>query len=247
MDKQKLKLELLSMPVVGPLLRPYFVKRLADQERSMSTSGSNEEIFSKIYRENLWAEGAKTEGFYSGTGTHSSSGRTYVNYLDLFIKRNRIRTMTDVGSGDFSIGGAITSRNQEIIYNGVDVVPELIEHNQKEFGNERIKFYCRDAAKEEIPAGDLLTIRQVLQHLSNDNIANILKHTRNFRYTLITEHILHPPYLTSYNIDKPSGKSTRAGFGSAVMVDKPPFNLRCVEVLRCRENEMSDIVTFLVV
>jgi hypothetical protein len=246
-NRNKLKLELLNFPIIGPLLRPYFVKRLANQEKSIAPSGENGEIFSIIYKDNLWAEHAKVDGFYSGRGTHSEAANTYVSYVDSFIKRNRIRSVTDIGSGDFSIGGRITERNQDLIYNGVDVVSELIQHNQSRYGSERINFYCRDASKASIPGGDLLTIRQVLQHLSNENISAILRHAAKFKFALVTEYILKPAYLSELNIDKPSGKSTRAGFGSAVVINKPPFNLRCAEVLRCEEDDLGDIVTFLIV
>jgi hypothetical protein len=244
-NKNKLKLELLHLPLVGQLLRPFFVKRLADQEKRIAPGGENTEIFSTIYKDNLWAEGAKTEGFYSGSGTHSPSGSAYVNFIDLFVRRNQVRSITDIGSGDFTIGKAITVKHPDLVYNGVDVVPSLINHNQKTFGNDRISFHCIDASKNEVPPADLLTIRQVLQHLSNDDISSILKHASKFRFVLITEHILKQKFLTVPNIDKPSGKSTRAGFGSAVMVDKPPFNLRCTEVFRIEEDELGDIVTYL--
>jgi hypothetical protein len=246
MYKIKLKLWLMRLPIVGAPLQSYFVKRLARQERSLSVDGANTEIFSRIYRENLWAEGASPQGFYSGSGTHGPSGKAYVAFLANFIRENKVKSMTDIGSGDFAIGKAITDTDPALHYNGVDVAGEVIEFNKKTYGSDRIKFFHLDASTQDVPSAELLTIRQVLQHLSNHDIGQILKQASRFKFALITEHVLDAPYLVKANIDKPGGKSTRAGFASAVLIHQPPFNLKCREVFRCREDEHSHIVTFLV-
>jgi hypothetical protein len=246
MNRIKLKLWLMRLPIIGRVLQNYFVNRLATQERALSSDGTNPSIFSKIYKENLWAEGSTAEGFYSGSGTYSPAGRAYVDFIAGFIQSHKIRSMTDIGSGDFSIGKAITTNLPTLEYNGVDVACEVVAFNEKKYGSDRIRFFCADASKENIPDADLLTIRQVLQHLSNSDIERILEHMSKFKFALITEHVLNPPYLLEGNIDKPSGKSTRAGFGSAVLISQPPFNINCKEVLRCQEDEFGSIVTYLV-
>lgn len=246
MDKIRLKLWLMRLPLLGRPIQMYFVNRLAEQERALSKEGSNNIIFSKIYQEKLWAENAAPDSFYSGTGTHSEAGKAYVAFVVDFIKKNGIKSMTDIGSGDFAIGNAITGGDSLLTYHGVDVAKEVVEHNERTYGNERIKFYYLDASKQNIPPAELLTIRQVLQHLSNTDVAQIVKHISKFKYALITEHVLDEPHMLQANIDKPSGKSTRAGFGSAVLIDQPPFNISCIEVLRCRDDQFSHIITYLV-
>jgi hypothetical protein len=79
--------------------------------------------------------------------------------------------------------------------------------------------------KDDIPAGDVLIVRQVLQHLSNDDI---LEFTRSippgFSYLLLTEHL---PSKNDFlaNLDKVSGNDIRLGSGSGVVLTEPPFEM----------------------
>ena len=68
--------------------------------------------------------------------------------------------------------GFLAEKGYNFFYNGVDIVDELIEHNRKTFRHPNIRFHCMDAAKDnvDLPFGELLIIRQVLQHLSNADI-----------------------------------------------------------------------------
>ena len=85
--------------------------------------------------------------------------------------------------------------------------------------------------KDNLPAAGLCLIRQVLQHLSNQEIAQILQNTRKYKYIIITEHY-PPPYLNIIpNRDKPHGKDIRLDNDSGVYLNKPPYNIKISEVL----------------
>jgi hypothetical protein len=79
--------------------------------------------------------------------------------------------------------------------------------------------------KDEIPTGDVLILRQVLQHLSNDDISKFTKSIpRVFSYLLLTEHLPSENDLLA-NKDKLSGTDIRLGSGSGVVLTQPPFNM----------------------
>ena len=84
-----------------------------------------------------------------------------------------------------------------------------------------MNFVHLDAIKDVLPDGELCLVRQVLQHLSNDQISIILEKLTKFKFVLISEH--HPAELYQYNIDKPAGAAIRAYKGSGVYLEKPPF------------------------
>jgi hypothetical protein len=77
----------------------------------------------------------------------------------------------------------VLERRPDVEFTGIDVVPELIEYNQQRFGARNVRFLCIDAATANaLPVADLITIRQVLQHLSNQQITHILSLLRTYKY-----------------------------------------------------------------
>jgi hypothetical protein len=111
------------------------------------------------------------------------------------------------------------------------VVPDLVARNQRLFGGPRVSFRCLDATRDELPVGDLVLVREVLQHLSNAEIAVILGKLRNYRYALISEYQPAAEHLVRPNIDKAHGMDTRIWDGSAVFPERPPFALKGLEVV----------------
>lgn len=200
-------------------------------------SRSNAAIFDRIYKKRLWGAGSDPNvPFYSGIGSYDPSVREYVDLVRMVIKKYNIQSVTEIGCGDF----AVASQYVDIChtYTGIDVVKSLVEHNSRVFGNESIQFIWSDASKHKVAGSDLCIIRQVLQHLTNKDIENILKNVSS-KMLLITEHLPSVAKTKSYNLDKKSGADIRVPMGSGVFIDKPPFNLNA-EVLMER-NVVSDI------
>jgi hypothetical protein len=115
------------------------------------------------------------------------------------------------------------------------------------FSNERIKFYFLDTLREPVPQGDLLLVRQVLQHLSNKDILGLTKNCfPGFSNILVTEHHLKPQLLIKKNIDKETGPNIRLGFGSGVYLDSHPFNYKWKEQLVLDDPDDCDcqIITY---
>ncbi len=201
------------------------------------SQGSIKDAFSTIYKCNLWGGDNR---FYSGSGSHTYEIiLPYIEYLNHFISLNSVKSICDIGCGDFYIMNKVLNNNQQIDYCGVDIVEELIEFNKKEYGKENIKFVCMDVSSDDVtlPPAELLIIRQVLQHLDNERIMKILSKTRGYKYILISEHIYEGNDVR-YNLDKTPNASIRLKQQSGVYIEKSPFNIKnLVHVLKVPETE----------
>ena len=191
---------------------------------------SNAEIWSHIYaHENIGND--PNEKFFSGSGSHDEKIIIpYINTLLQLITNNNIRNIVDVGCGDFWIMrhalNALSEADCNFFYTGVDVVKELIDYNAARFRDPSIRFICMDAAGDEpLPDGQLLIIRQALQHMRNSDIKKILGKAAKFKYLFITEHI-YDAFDAVYNVDKENSNSTRGQYKSGVYLEHPPFNFK---------------------
>lgn len=195
---------------------------------------STREIFREIYVNRTW--GGRSGESESGGGSRPEYAIPYCRLLECFIGKCSIEkgfdsgvTVVDLGCGDFRVGRELVRSIRNIHYIGVDIVPELIQHNVEKYRFQNADFICLDIVEDELPDGDLCLIRQVLQHLSNNQIKKALKNISKYRYIFITEH--YPAVVSSPNLDKLPGKDTRRGKSSAVCLDQDPFNIPGVELV----------------
>jgi hypothetical protein len=195
--------------------------------RNKSDSDSNRTVFSNVYQRKLW-ETASPENesqFYSGPGSSDPLiVDPYVEAVKRFLeslptKKNAV----DLGCGDFRVGSRLVDSFNS--YTACDVVPELVHFNQEYWRHIPVEFRVVDLAKDEIPDGDVLIVRQVLQHLSNADIKKFTQSIpRGFSYLLVTEHLPSERDFLA-NIDKASGSDIRLSSGSGVVLTKPPFSM----------------------
>jgi len=80
---------------------------------------------------------------------------------------------------------------QDFDYIGLDIVPEMIENNQRSYGSEKINFLKLDITRERLPRGDLLFCRDCLFHLSFKDIFSFLDNflTSETPYLMTSTHI----------------------------------------------------------
>ncbi|MFA6166653.1 MAG: class I SAM-dependent methyltransferase [Gemmatimonadaceae bacterium] len=183
------------------------------------------EVFSQVYADNIW--GGEPGEFCSGTGSdqrfaapYSELVKTMVNRLA--AQRGRAITILDLGCGDFRVGRTLVGEN--VHYIGVDIVPALIDRNTREFAAPGVEFLCLDILQADLPSADICLIRQVLQHLSNEQISQVLARLSRYPQVLITEHYLPDDQPCTPNRDKPHGGDIRLYDCSGVYLDHPPFN-----------------------
>jgi len=205
-----------------------------------------QKIFTRIYDNNTWGTDG-TSKFFSGGGSRGIAAEKYISLISNFIKSNNIKNIVDIGSGDFYIGKQILDDVSINSYIGIDIVEDIIDYSNREFGTDQILFKCEDVVKtKELPDGDLCLIRQVLQHLDNTSISIILEKIKKFKYVIVTEH--QPPFTNHYNLIHQTSQDIRLKWGSGVFLDKPPFNLNVKEILSIPvdDGNISYIKTFLI-
>lgn len=135
------------------------------------------QIFERIYMHNHWGHG-------SGEGSLAIHAHPYVEFLQRFLRRKRIGSVVDFGCGDWQFSSAI--RWGDIEYRGYDIVPAVIAANRQRYQKGRISFHEMGTSLAELPAADLLIVKDVLQHWSNEAISNFLPLISRYRFALIT-------------------------------------------------------------
>jgi hypothetical protein len=196
---------------------------------------SRSDVFSDIYRNNLWGD---TE---SVSGRGSTLARTEVirEALPGLLRivpglRRSVRapgdgtrelSLLDASCGDFNwmrhvdLGG--------IEYIGVDVVPELIARNQETYGThgkqgthgmqgtQKRTFVVADVTKDQLPRVDVILCRDCFIHLSFRDInAALINFKRSeSRFLLATTHV---------SIEE--NEDMRTGGWRSVNLQLPPFN-----------------------
>ena len=176
----------------------------------------------QVYAKGLWGGNGST--FYSGEGSHDTRiVDPYVAVVTEFLSSFETPlSVCDLGCGDFNVGKAFVPLARK--YTAVDIVPELITHNQSVCSAPNLQFQCLDIAKDMLPKADCVIVRQVLQHLSNAEIQEILPKLKAYKYFILTEHIPQGEFVP--NIDIISGQGTRLKKGSGVDLTAPPFNFK---------------------
>jgi len=188
----------------------------------------------QIYEMNLW--GGDPMDFYSGEGSHHPEMvNPYLTVLTSFLSSFKSPlVMCDLGCGDFNVGKELVKFTEK--YMAIDIVADLIRHNKEKFQEDNLEFHCLDIAVDDLPSGDCVLLRQVLQHLSNTEILNIVKRLADFQYAIVTEHLPQGDFVP--NKDIISGQGIRLKKQSGVNLLAPPFNLQVKE-----EHQLISIAT----
>lgn len=190
-------------------------------------------VFDGIYRKGVW--GGSVHMPCSGVGSRGRAVDEYVRMVVEFAKANDVRSIIDIGCGDFQVGRRLTdSLGPACRYVGVDVASIVVQHNNRTYARDHVSFMHCDAGEEDMPGADLYLVRQVFQHLSNAQICRILDRLDASKRTIVTEHIPLDDDIRVYNLDKPHGPDTRIEDGSGVFLDRFPFNLGLTELLDVR-------------
>jgi hypothetical protein len=182
------------------------------------------EAFDEVYRKKMWKQGDSL----SGLGSEGELAGQYLSFLESYIDTHNIKSIGDAGCGDFAIGSRICGRVESYI--GLDVSGFIIERNKRAFGNlKNVSFAQCDLTDTIFPETDLVCIRQVLQHLTNAQIALILANLQKspgWRRVLITEDVSDPLDDSRANADLAAHTvDTRVNHGGGVFIDRPPFNI----------------------
>ena len=139
-------------------------------------------IFDNIYLTKLWMNSAG--GTESGPGSDIKYGLPFVQYLSAYISEFNIKSILDVGCGDLNLIKHVL-QNIEVMYVGIDVSKVVIDRNIINYP--MYEFRCGTLSSVDILPNEyqLCIIKDVLQHISNDNISEILTYIYKFKHVII--------------------------------------------------------------
>lgn len=150
-----------------------------------------ETCFTNIYINNVW--GSNNVAEYNGSSGNGSSIEynkdTYIPFLKKFIIDNNIKTVIDLGCGDFLCGKLIYD-DLDVLYTGYDTYKKIVDYNITHNSSTKYSFIHLDFYnnKENIIDGDLFILKDVIQHWSCKSIYNFIDYLfefKNFKYILI--------------------------------------------------------------
>lgn len=171
-------------------------------------------VFTDIYITNEWGQG-------SGLGSNPENAKPYMVLLQEMLFDPEYTTIVDVGCGDWQLMRNITVPEDKI-YTGYDVVEQVIEANVRAYTRDNIHFEHTTSLqdlKEKNISGDLLIIKDVMQHWPIAEIQYFIKNILpRFKYALITNQ--YDPEHYTHNKDKQMGPVHSVG------LLEPPFKLK---------------------
>lgn len=147
-----------------------------------------EQVFTNIYKTRTWGETISSEfSGSSGGGSELSVNTEYISFLKEFIRKNNIKTVVDIGCGDWRCGEAIYD-DLDISYTGYDVYSELVTSLQKNYKNPKYTFIHNDCSNlDSLKSADLLVVKDVLQHWSDKDVISFLTNcSKHYKFVLIT-------------------------------------------------------------
>lgn len=205
------------------LIRSWCTNQIQQQYAALTI----EETFDRIYNTNAWV-GDDSVAANSGEGSTGQYVAEYCRLIETVLYEYRVRTIADLGCGNFNIGKVIAGMVES--YTGIDIAQPVIDANTRIHAGARVQFMRADLTRDALPPAEVGIVRQVLQHLTNAEIASALSNVlRTYALAIITEHIYTGPGAKP-NLDIAHGPGTRVPFKSGVLIDQSPFSLRATVV-----------------
>ena len=139
--------------------------------------------FTNNYLTNKWINS-------SGRGSIPKNAMPFINYVQSFIITQPITSIVDIGCGDWELM-KLVNIPESISYLGIDLVEHVIAFNIKHYSRKNIHFKTVNHLKElSTFSGDLLIIKDVIQHWSNTYIFEFLRSVLpRFKYAIICHDI----------------------------------------------------------
>jgi len=201
-------------------------RRFAERADELAQLGLQER-FERIYSTNLWSDPVSR----SGVGSTLDSTRVLRTELPAALRQLEARVLLDVPCGDFTWMEHVDLTGIEYI--GGDIVPSIVEKNQRLHTRESRQFVALDLTRDILPHADVLLCRDCLVHLSYANIRAVLTNIArsNIRFVLMTSF---PGRRDNYDVAD--------GDWRALDFQAPPFSFpepRLAIVENCEEEDGS--------
>ena len=120
----------------------------------------------------------------SGQGSWLRNTRETVEFINKVIDNYKIRSILDVGCGDWNWFKHVDIR--DLNYLGWDADEQMINSNQSQFGSANIQFEVKDIVTSDYPKVDLVICRDVLFHMEFNTALAVIDRARESSNLLIS-------------------------------------------------------------
>jgi hypothetical protein len=181
------------------------------------------QVFTTIFQQNLWQDAESV----SGPGSSLVKTEVIRHRLPGLLASLEISSLLDAPCGDYN--WMRLTRLEPGSYIGVDIVPGLIERNNRLYAGKGRKFQVADITGDKLPRCQAVLCRDCFIHLTSTQILNTLKNFQRSgaRYLLATNHPAEEVY-----------REIETGEWRSVNLNLPPFNLP-PPLLRMVENPLT--------
>jgi len=128
--------------------------------------------FRTILQQKKWVNEQDQESL-SGTGSSKTRTIHVLHALRSVIKKYVVSSMLDIPCGDYNWMSNL--EKEHLIYTGAELLPEIVEKNNKRYGRENIQFRIMDITVDALPVHDLVFCRDCLVHFSYEDIYKALR------------------------------------------------------------------------
>lgn len=240
MNKKKVLQIIIIIIIIILLLYIVFYKNNKElfSDNTNNTDKNNIiKTFTDVYENKIW--GDNNESNYKGSSGAGSAlsynEKTYVPFMNKFIKDYNIKSVVDLGCGDFVIG-LLLYGHTNINYTGYDAYKTLVDVNNEKFkDNNNFKFIHSDFTSEKdrinLKSADLCVIKDVLQHLPNSVITNFMDYiikSKKYKYILIVNCYNTTPENNNNDGER---KNINAGDFSSMSALRHPLKIYNPKVL----------------
>jgi SAM-dependent methyltransferase len=149
-------------------------------------NGTNPEaIFQDILKFNRWNDAESV----SGVGSNSNYTINIRSKVPILLRKYDIHSILDAPCGDFAWMKKVKF-DPGTSYVGGDIVRELVERLQIDFGSPQRRFIHLDIISAQLPKADILVCRDCFIHLSNSQVLEALRNfvTSDIKYILTTTY-----------------------------------------------------------
>jgi SAM-dependent methyltransferase len=185
------------------------------------SSAQMQHVFDDIYRNARWGRNADDAGT-SGGGSQLQTTVVYRAFLQKFLKDAEVHSVVDAGCGDWEFASAIDWTG--IDYQGFDIVPSVVEHDNEKYAKANVRFFVRDIVDGDLPPADLLIAKHVLQHLPTAAVQRFLAKIPGYRHVLLVDTVDRAT-MSSNNPD------IEAGSFRYLDVTRSPFEVHGAKLL----------------
>lgn len=141
-------------------LVPARCRPIVHRARFRLVHGGRRRTFRRIHDRNYWNDAESI----SGQGSSTLQTVLLVRELPGLLEEVGVRSLLDLPCGDFAWMARVD--RSRFTYIGGDIVPELIERNRRLHGDARTTFDVIDLVVDDLPAADVVLVRDCLVHLS---------------------------------------------------------------------------------